>query len=175
MLGEIAAGLSSLKTMKDLVQGLNAAKTEAAINGVKIELQGLILEAQQGLFAAQDARSADARRIAELEQQIVDLKDWEREKQRYEMKRFAPGSIAYCLKPDMAAGEPPHRICPNCYQQGKKGFLQATTDIKVGKRVHVCTSCHAEAALGQEMADSDEPRPPPDWSGPVSAAPRRVV
>ena len=56
MLAEISAGLSSLKAAKDIVQGLNALKTEAAINGVKIELQGLILDAQQGLFAAQERK-----------------------------------------------------------------------------------------------------------------------
>ena len=72
MLAEIAGGLSSLRTMKDIVQGLNAAKTEAAINGVKIELQGLILEAQQGLFAAQEAQSSGARRIADLEHVLGD-------------------------------------------------------------------------------------------------------
>jgi hypothetical protein len=67
MLAEISAGLGSLKAAKDIVQGLSAAKTEAAVNGVKIDLQGLILDAQQGLFAAQEAQSADARRIADLE------------------------------------------------------------------------------------------------------------
>lgn len=153
MLAEISAGLGSLKSAKDIVQSLNAAKTETAINSLKIELQGLILEAQQGLFAAQQAQTAGAQRITELEQQIVSMKDWEREKQRYKMKRFTPGSVAYCLKPEMADGEPPPRLCPHCYHRGEKGFFQATEELKLRYRVHRCTSCRAEAILGQEMPD----------------------
>lgn len=163
MLAEISAGLGSLNAAKDIVQGLNAAKTEAAINNVKIELQGLILEAQQGLFAAQEAQASGAQRIAELEQQIVRMKDWEREKQRYQMKSFYPGAVAYCLKPEMADGEPPHRICPACYENGKKGHLQATGEQIRRYGVHRCTSCKTEAVFGNERLP-----PEADESAPIS-------
>ena len=123
MLAEIASGLSSLKTMKDIVQGMNAAKGEAAVNTVKIELQGLILDAQQGLFAAQEAQSTDARRIAELEQEIVRLKDWSAEKERYQLVDIWQGSVAYMPKPGMENGEPAHWLCSNCFNQGRKSFL----------------------------------------------------
>jgi hypothetical protein len=123
MLAEIASGLSSLKTMKDIVQGMNAAKNEAAINGVKIELQGLILDAQQGLFAAQEAQSSDARQIAQLEQEIVKLKDWSAEKERYQLVDVWQGSVAYMPKPTMENGEPAHWLCSNCFNQGRKSFL----------------------------------------------------
>ncbi len=94
MLAEISAGLSSLKAAKDIVQGLNAAKTEAAIVGVKIELQGHILEAQQSLFAAQEAQLSDTRRIAELELMIVRLKDWTAEQERYRLTDTGQGALA---------------------------------------------------------------------------------
>ena len=164
MLAEISAGFQSLKAAFDITKGMNAANTQAAINEVKIPLQEHIVNAQQALAAANEAQTAATERIRELEQQIVHLKDWEREKQRYQMKRFTPGSVAYCLKMDMADGEPPHRICPHCYQEGKKGFLQATVDLRGGKRVHVCTSCRADAILGQEMPDYEtaEPVEPPE-------------
>jgi hypothetical protein len=123
MLAEISAGLSSLKTMKDLVQGLNAAKTEAAINSVKIELQSLILEAQQGLFSAQEAQSASAHRIAQLEQEIMQLKDWSAEAQRYQLVNIHLGAVAYMPKPGMENGEPAHWLCANCFNQRRKSFL----------------------------------------------------
>ncbi len=124
MLTEISAGLTSLKAAKDIVQGLNVAKTEAAINGVKIELQGLILEAQQGLFAAQEAQSSDARRIADLEQEIVRLKDWSSERQRYQLTQIDIASFAYMHKPGMEDGEPPHWLCTQCFDQGHRSILQ---------------------------------------------------
>ena len=60
MLAEISAGLSSLNAAKDIVKALDGLKTQAAINEVKINLQGLILDAQQGLFAAQELQSSAA-------------------------------------------------------------------------------------------------------------------
>jgi hypothetical protein len=86
MLAEISAGLSSLNAISDIVKGLNAANTQAAINEVKIGLQDHILKAQQALFVAQQAQATASQRIGELEQEIVRLKDWESEKQRYELK-----------------------------------------------------------------------------------------
>jgi hypothetical protein len=123
MLAEIASGLSSLKAAKDIIQGLNAAKTEAAINGVKIDLQGLILDAQQGLFAAQEVQTASTRKVAELEQEIVRLKDWSAEKERYHLVDVWQGSVAYMPKPGMENGEPAHWLCSNCFNQGRKSFL----------------------------------------------------
>lgn len=153
MIAEMAAGLGALKTAGDIIQGLNATATEAKINEVKIGLQRSILEAQSALMAAQFAETAAAQRIRDLEQQIVGLKDWEGEKQRYEMKRFHPGTFAYSLKAGMEAGEVPHRICAGCYQKGEKGILQATGEMLFRDRVHICTSCQIKVALGSEEAE----------------------
>ena len=62
MIAEISMGLSSLNAAKDIVKGLDSLRTEAAINEVKINLQGLILDAQQGLFSAQELQSEAAQR-----------------------------------------------------------------------------------------------------------------
>ena len=124
MLGEIAAGLSSLKAAADIVKGLNAASTQAAINEVKIGLQGHIIEAREALSAAQETQTASLQRIRELEQEIVQLKNWESDKQRYQLGAIGGGATAYMLKPGMENGEPPHWLCANCYSAGKKSFLQ---------------------------------------------------
>jgi hypothetical protein len=143
MLAEISAGLSSLKTMKDIVQGMNAAKGEAAVNTVKIELQGLILDAQQGLFAAQEAQSADARRIAELEQEIMRFKDWSAEKQRYELKSMRGGSVAYSEKASVNARQSPHWLCANCFEQGRKSFMQKLGEVGP-HAIYECAACKAK-------------------------------
>ncbi|WP_336979372.1 hypothetical protein [Altererythrobacter fulvus] len=144
MLAEIATGLSSLKAAKDIVQGLNAANTQARVNDVKIELQGLILDAQQGLFAAQEMQSAAAQRIANLEQEIVNLKDWEAEKQRYELADTGQGTPAYKLKEGMEASQPPHWICPHCYEQGKKSILAHDLIPEGSVDVLRCNPCGLE-------------------------------
>lgn len=124
MLAEISAGLSSLKAASDIIKGLNAANTQAAINEVKIGLQERVFEAREALAAAQDAQSAALQRIRDLEQEIVQLKDWEREKQRYQLNAIDRGAFAYMPKPGMENGEPPHWLCANCFHQRHKAFLQ---------------------------------------------------
>ena len=91
-------------------------------------------------------------------------------RQRYQLQRFYPGSFAYALKPEMAAGEPPHYLCANCYQQTKKSLLQDTGKRYARYRTHHCASCKNEVNLGQEMPNnavvSDLPQEP------ISSGPR---
>lgn len=94
------------------------------MNDAKLSLQGHILDAQQSLFTAQELQAAATKRIDELEQQIEKLRDWSADQQRYELADTGQGSLAYRLKEDMANGEPPHWICPNCYQNGKKAIMK---------------------------------------------------
>lgn len=146
MLAEISAGLTSLNAAKQIVQGLDAMRTEAAINEVKIDLQGLILGAQQGLFAAQQQEAATAERIRALEAEVAQAKAWEAEKERYELKEFPTGVFAYEMKAEAASGEPPHRICPHCYQDGHKSILQVVAKIRGGEVVD-CPKCKTRLEL----------------------------
>lgn len=124
MIAEIAAGLSGLKSAADLVKTLQATATQATINEVKIGLQQHIMEAQTALFAAQQAETATTVRIRDLEQQIVEFKDWTREAERYELKAIDRGCFAYMPKAGMENGEPPHWLCTNCFNKRQKSFLQ---------------------------------------------------
>ncbi|HYI47763.1 MAG TPA: hypothetical protein VEX35_04785 [Allosphingosinicella sp.] len=148
MIAEIVSGLNSLKTAKEIVQGLSAMKTEVAVGEVKIELQRLIFEAQQGLFAGQQAQSEAAKRIDELERTIASFENWQREASRYELHRFPMGAFAYVLKASEANGEPIHRICPDCYQQGHKGFLQMVSAHSGGEMVQ-CSRCKCTITLSE--------------------------
>lgn len=124
MLAEITAGLSSLKAATDIIKGLNAANTQASINEIKIGLQERVFEAREALAAAQDAQATALHRISELEQEIVQLKDWESEKQRYQLYAIGGRAFAYVPKPGMENGEPSHWLCTNCFSRGQKSFLQ---------------------------------------------------
>jgi len=143
MLAEISAGLSSLKAAKDIVQGLSAAKTEAAVVGAKIELQGHILEAQQGLFAAQEAQSSNVRRIAELESIIARQKDWSAERERYLLADTGSGALAYSLK-DPVEGESQHYLCAHCFEEGNKSILQPEVRMPGRDEFLVCHRCKGE-------------------------------
>lgn len=121
---EISAGLNSLKLAKDIVQALNGAQNAVAINQVKLDLQSAILDAQQGLFSAQEAQSAAAKRIADLEQEIVRLKDWSAERERYQLVDVGTGAFAFMPKVGMENGQPAHWLCANCFEHGRKSVIQ---------------------------------------------------
>lgn len=150
MLGELSAGYSGLKTAFDIVKGLNAAHTASQIQTIQITLQQHILDAQRSLSQAGERETASTKAISDLKQQIVSLKDWSAEKERYELKRYYPGSFAFALKPEVANGEPPHRLCAHCYEQGKKVLLQARNEYNSGTVGHRCPLCKNDVWLSNE-------------------------
>lgn len=143
MLGEIAAGLSSLKAASDIIKGLNAANTQAAINDVKISLQERIFEARDALSAAQDAQSVSLQRIRDLEKEVATLKAWDADKERYKLTELRPGVVCCALKEGMEKGEPSHRLCASCYNGGHKSFLADETWHPGRAHVLVCHDCGA--------------------------------
>lgn len=146
MLAEISAGVGSLKAAFDIAKGLNAANSQVAINDVKIALQQHIIEGQNALAAAGAAEAAATQRIRELEQKLMEMENWEREAERYELKEFPTGAFAYVLKDSEAGSEPQHRICPRCYQDRHKAILQTTAKHRGGEKVE-CLRCKAELKL----------------------------
>ena len=114
----------SLKTAAEITQGLLALKTDAAVSAKVVELNGVISDVQQRLFAAQADYATLTSRIRELEAEVADFKNWEQEKQRYQLHELAPGTLVRRIKPAMQGTEPMHDLCPNCYEQGIKSILQ---------------------------------------------------
>lgn len=167
MLGEIAAGLSSLKAAADLIKSLNATSTQAVINEVKIGLQERVFEAREALATAQAAQAVALQRIHDLEQEIVQLKDWEREKQRYQLRAVDTGAFAFMPKPGMENSEPPHWLCANCFHRHQKSFLQfkgPDTNPRGGRTGYVIYGCDACKSL-MKVAYTVSPsklRIPPD-------------
>lgn len=153
----IAAGLGSLKAAYDLAKGMNAANTQATVNDVKITLQQHILDAQDALTTAKEEKLEATEYIRKLEAEIVRLKDWSGELERYALKKFYPGTLAYVLEPDMSNGEPLHMLCKQCSDQTKKSTLQATSEVVNRYRIFRCPTCKNELPFGEEMPpDADK-------------------
>lgn len=157
-IAEISGGLGSLKMAKEFLQGLNSLKTEGAVNEARVRLGGLILDAQESLLAAKEQLSAASNTIRDLEAEVVRLKDWSGEKQRYELRKFYPGSLAYVLKPSVADGEPLHMLCKHCFDRTEKGSLQPTGRHEQRYSLFKCQCCKGEAPFGEPMPESADKR-----------------
>jgi hypothetical protein len=90
-------------------------------------------------------------KVDALEKELVGFRNWEREKQRYQLQQLPPTVWVYALKPEMANGEPPHQICPVCYQRGQKSLLHGD---EPGNGIHHlrCGECKATLTIGHYRA-----------------------
>ena len=136
----IAGAISALKGATDVTQAMIGLRDAQAMQTKIIELNSKILEAQSRTFAANDERAALIEHISKLEEEVVRLKAWDAEKQRYQLTEVGPGVVAFQLKEGMQLGEPPHLICANCCAKGTKSYLQRHLSGPVLKRLK-CNTC----------------------------------
>jgi hypothetical protein len=138
---EVAAGLGALKSAFDMAKALKDIDNAASRNAAVIELQEKILTAQA-------EQAALLSRVSELEAKVAGFEKWETEKERYRLTDFGGNSFAHALKPEAANGEPPHRICANCYEKRQKGILQFKFRNARGRESWKCMSCDKEFDFG---------------------------
>jgi hypothetical protein len=148
MVGEIFAGVGALKTAFDIAKGLKDIDDAARRNAAVIDLQEKIL-------SAQEAQASLIERVRDLEKEMASFEHWEAEKQRYALTDFGANSFAYLLKPETANGEPPHRICPACYEQRQKAILQYKHRSAARREKWSCSGCNREF----EMGHPEPPKP----------------
>jgi septal ring factor EnvC (AmiA/AmiB activator) len=146
----ISQGLNAVKAATEIVKTIAGLRDSAKLLENTVELNQKILSVQTALADAQAEQTTLIQTIRQLEEEIARLKAWDAEKERYELQRFDPGVFVYVLKPEAARGEPIHKLCAACYQNGKKSILQVTTEIRARRRVHQCPDCKTDFAFGAE-------------------------
>lgn len=132
----VGGALSATKAAFDLMKAFVDVRDASKVQAIKIELMGLLLEAQE----AQAALIAEKRDLAE---RIRELEAWDGQKQRYELVNLAAGVVAFALKPEAKGTELDHQLCANCFEQGHKRYLQFETRNPGRMRVAVCHGCDA--------------------------------
>jgi hypothetical protein len=140
MISEAMAGASALKTAFDMAKALKDISDATIRNGAVIELQGKILSAQEAQFAL-------VKRVEDLEKQIASMDKKSNEMQRYQLKDYGTGTFAYELKASEARGEPTHRVCATCYQQGHLSILQFNHKTE-GQDWFECLRCKVSKPFG---------------------------
>jgi hypothetical protein len=148
----IASALSALKAAKDIAQTMVGLRDDATFNQKLIEFQSKLIDANNAAFAAQDERAALLNEIERLNKQISSLDSWETEKQRYRLTQLAPGTNVYMVTDEARAAEPPHCICPNCYEDGKKSILHIMKD-HTGTAHITCPKCKTKLQCWGEGQD----------------------
>ena len=146
MIGEASAVVASIKAAMDIAKGASGLKSETEINLAVIAIQRALLEAQTAAFDDRERLAAQQRQIVELESQLTQIRNWEADKARYKLTEAATGVLVYALKPECADGEPDHRLCVNCLNDGRKSVLQVVARHSGGERVG-CHHCSFKSTL----------------------------
>ncbi|MET3648044.1 hypothetical protein [Phyllobacterium ifriqiyense] len=137
----IAEGYGALKAALEIVKGLKDVNDQVKLNAAVIELQSKILDAQEATSGAKD-------RLKELETEIAELKAWDKQAARYQLKDFGEQTYAYELKAASSNGEPAHLVCPTCYQKKVRSILQFQHTYG-GRRSFKCYECTNTIELGR--------------------------
>jgi len=154
----LQGAITSLKTAADIAKGIFDLKSMADVQGKVIELQSTILTAQSSALAAQSEQSVMVQRIRDLEEEIAHIKAWEETKQRYQLISPWKGCHVYALKESSKGPEPPHWICTQCYEDGKKPIFQNAQryEHRIFRTIK-CSRCNLEIDIHGETERRYEP------------------
>jgi hypothetical protein len=120
----IQGTITGLKIAGEIAQSILQLKSMSDVQGKVIELQSAILSAQSSALSANAAQTAMVEEIRALKENIARMKAWDTEKVRYILAPIVDtGAVAYALKKSMSNSEPPHYLCTNCYDDGRKSIL----------------------------------------------------
>ena len=140
-LAEISAGITSLRATLDIAKTMIGLRDAEAFRAKSIELQETIMRALDSGIDAREAYAKQLDSVRALEAEVTQLKAWDAEKDRYELKSIGQGAVAYILKPEARGTETPHWLCPNCFAQRKKSFLQPSGTMQNRQWVYECIGC----------------------------------
>jgi len=118
------AGLiTSLRSAVEITKAIMGIGDTNTLQTKMLDLTKEIMSAQSCALATESAQLELSQSKRELEGELAKLKAWNMEKYRYELQNVGSGAVAYVLKQSMRGSEPIHWICANCFQIGKKRFL----------------------------------------------------
>jgi hypothetical protein len=146
---EITAGITSVRAAYDLTKAMIASRDAKILANGARDLQMLLGEAVGKFLEAQQAQMAQLDEIASLKAEIAKFRDWETEKQRYELKNIGAGAFAQMLKPSARGVEPPHWLCPTCFENSNKSYFQYSTQSGFGS-VYRCKGCDGHITTNNE-------------------------
>lgn len=135
----IASAISGLRSAAEIARAMKGLHDQADIQIKVIDLQSAILDAQSSALAAQSEQLTMIQRINDLEKEIPDVKAWQAEKQRYQLITPWDGCHVYALKDASKGTDPPHWICPHCFEDGRKSILHNTD--KHDRRTRLIIQC----------------------------------
>lgn len=154
ILAQAGAALNGAAT---IAKGLIALDKVADVQGKAVELQTVILQVQQSLFAAQTQEGALLEEVRALKAKLAEVEAWKATEDQHQLTALEPGKFVYVSKAN-APPTPEHWLCANCFNQRKKSILQHSWSSQ-GVTGYECPACKFGFQIGQ-MRPVNYPRGP---------------
>lgn len=149
----ISSAISGLRSVAEIAKAMKGLHDQADIQIKVIELQSAILDAQSSALAAQSEQLAMIQKIRDLEGEVARIKAWDETKQRYQLITPWAGCHVYALKETGKGTEPPHWVCPHCYEDGRKSILNDSD--KHDRRIRLIIKCPRCSFESEKRGTSD--------------------
>ena len=129
---EISSAISSLATIKTLIEGGIAIRDETKLLEVKLTLMQQIFEVQRTLSALQDENAKVLQENRELREAQRVAQQFTTDVQGYEPFQAAPGVFVYALQTSDGSRPKLPYFCYACHKDGKQSILNFE-EVKPGQ------------------------------------------
>lgn len=149
MIAEIQSILQIAQVAFDKTKGFAALAEKISDQDKVLEVQQALIVIHAKAIAASLAEAVQANRIRALQAEVAALQAWGADKRRYELKAAASGMYVYALKDGQRReGEASHWLCPDCFANGRKSFIQSEFGAAEAGRGWrwKCNTCFAQFA-----------------------------
>jgi hypothetical protein len=142
MIQELLLASQSVQALGTLLKTAHGLANYNEIVAAVSEVNSKLMQANGVALASQEKQSELSKHILELEHEIRELRSWDNELKRYQLKKYPPGIYVYELTPGMENSEPPHMLCANCFSKRQKSLLQVIDDDQYNRdcKCHNCSS-----------------------------------
>ena len=125
MYAEISAAITSAKAALNIAMSAHDLSNFNELVSAISEVNTKLMDATAVALASQEKQSALSNRIAELEDKLRQVEDWETQIKRYKLYEFPETkTFAYQLQEGVNDDEPIHYLCATCVGKRKKSILQ---------------------------------------------------
>lgn len=143
-LSEISSILASVKTAIDLAGQLKASrKIPREVNENIAKIFDILRSVELDAASVNLKYNEVICEKIELEKKLIEREQWVATERDYELQSIGPGVFVYAYKKTIEAAEPPHWLCPRCYEEERKSILQAKYDNESAAS-YMCPICKTE-------------------------------
>lgn len=142
MTDPLTAIIAAIPSLAKAGADIASTSDEKQRNAQLIEFQRVVIQLQTNLASIQIQNASLLRDKNNLEQQIMQLKNWDAESQKYELREISAGIFARVQQHSPATPlKSAHKFCAKCFEEQQKSILQFQA-VEVGrKRSLVCQRC----------------------------------